>query len=108
MLNNEDELLRLIGDIHVAAADPDRTAWRTALARIGDAFGGVGVMMADHRMPDTIVEFTDAHLPPQLGEYIVANLGSTSTNPMLRSYHRLPIGVPIVSEMMIESAEFER
>lgn len=108
MLRDEDSLLNLVGAIHAAAADPDPMAWRDALARIGDAFGGVGVMVVDHRMPDTFIEIADAHLPPQIGGYIVANYGARDSNPVASAVPRLPLGVPLHTEMLMGRDEYER
>src|SRR4051794_19211094 len=108
MLRHEDNLLELVGAIHAAAADPDPTAWPTALARVGDAFGDAGVLMGDHRMPDTFIEVADAHLPPEIGGYIAANYGPRDSNPVPRVLSRLPIGMPLQPEMLMEPDEYER
>jgi DNA-binding CsgD family transcriptional regulator len=107
MLRHEDSLLDLVGAIHAAAADPDRSGWPRALGRLGDALSGSGVIVTDHVLPETIADLACAHVAPEVSDFIMGRLQGPA-NPLVSGLPFLPQRVVLAPDQLIGPDDYRR
>lgn len=107
MLRHQDSLLDLVGAIHAAAADPDSSRWPQALARLGDALGGSGVIITDHVLPGTIADLACVRVAPEVPDYIMGRLQGPA-NPLVSGLPTLPQQVVLALDQVIAPDRLHR
>jgi DNA-binding CsgD family transcriptional regulator len=106
MLRHEDDLLDLAGVIHLAAADPDPTAWPGALERLSDVLQRAGVLVVDHEQPETVHELIHVRLPPETPGYILGRARHGEVNPLVRALPFLPVGTLLTPDQSMGGTGF--